>query len=119
MGDELASEYIIRRKQQSLDFIHSKGQMQLCRDTLMGQYRKKEKKIHYQIQEWNTCTTTYDILQNHYKYPTVCLLIDTAHRTDYCITVCGKWIFDSNLEFELTLTKSSLNYICSIIMTLM
>ena len=28
MGDELASEYIIRRKQQSLSFNHSKGQMQ-------------------------------------------------------------------------------------------
>ena len=28
MGDELASEYIIRRKQLSLAFIHGKGQMQ-------------------------------------------------------------------------------------------
>ena len=39
MGDELASEYIIRRKQQSLDFIHSNGQMQFCHDALMGKYR--------------------------------------------------------------------------------
>ena len=60
-------------------------------------------------------------MQNHYNYPTVCLLIDKAvcllldkaHRTDHCITVCGKWIFDSNLEFALPLTKSSLNYIFS------
>ena len=37
MGDELASEYIIRCKQQYLDFIHSNGRMQLCRDYLMGQ----------------------------------------------------------------------------------
>ena len=43
----------------------------------------------------------------------MCLLIDTAHRTDNCITVCGKWIFDSNLESALPLTKASLNYICS------
>ena len=49
MGDELVSEYIIRRKQQYID----------------------------------------------------------------CINVCGKWIFDSNLEFALPLTKASLNYICS------
>ena len=56
---------------------------------------------------------TYDILQNHYNYPTVCLLLDTAHRTNHCITVCGKWIFDYNLEFALPLTKASLNYICS------
>ena len=57
--------------------------------------------------------TTYDILQNHYNYPTVCFLLDTSHRTDHCITVCGKWVFDSNLEFTLPLTSAWLNYICS------
>ena len=44
MGDELASEYIIRRKQLSLTFIHDKGRMQFCHDTLMGQYREKKNK---------------------------------------------------------------------------
>ena len=88
--------------------------MQFCRDILMGQkIEKNELKIHYYIQEWNTNTTTYHILHNHYNYSTVCLLLDTAHRTDHCITVCGKWIFDSNLEFALPLTTASLNYICS------
>ena len=107
MGDELASEYIIRRKQLYLTFIHGKGRMKFYRDTLMGQYReKKEQKIHDQIQEWNTCTTTYDIFQNSSNYPTVCLLLDTAHRKNHCITVCGKWIFDSNLESTLPLTKA-------------
>ena len=48
----------------------------------------------------------------HSTVPTVCLLLDTAHRTDHCITVCGKWIFDSNLESALPLTKALLNYIC-------
>ena len=32
--------------------------------------------------------------------------------TDHCITVCGKWIFDSNLKVALLLTQDSLNYIC-------
>ena len=58
-------------------------------------------------------TATIDILQNHYNYPTVCFLLDTAHRIDHCINVCSKWIFDSNLEYSLPLTKVSLNYICS------
>ena len=53
------------------------------------------------------------ILQNNYNYPTVCLLLETAHQTDNCITICGKWIFDSNLESALPLTKALLNYICS------
>ena len=52
-------------------------------------------------------------MQNHYNYPTVCLLLDKAHKTDHCITICSKWIFDYNSEFALTLTKASLNFICS------
>ena len=43
----------------------------------------------------------------------MCLLLETSHRTDHCITVCGKWIFDSNLEFALLLTSAWLNHICS------
>ena len=52
------------------------------------------------------------LLLNHSNYPTVCLLLDTAHKTDNCITICGKWIFDYNLEFALPLTKASVNFIC-------
>ena len=44
----------------------------------------------------------------------LCLLLDTTHRTDHCINVCGKWIFDTNLECALPFTKASLNYICSV-----
>ena len=80
----------------------------------MGKYRENnEQRIHYRIQELNTYTMAYDILQNRSNYPTVCLLLDTENQTDHCITICGKWIFDSNLEFALPLTKASLNYICS------
>ena len=55
----------------------------------------------------------HDILQNQSNYTTVCLLLDTAHQADHFITVCGKWIFDSNLEFTLPLTSDWLNHICS------
>ena len=74
---------------------------------------KSELKINYHIQEWNTFTMTYDVLHTHSNYPTVCLLLDTSHQTDHCITVCDKWIFDSSLEFALPLTKTWLHYICS------
>ena len=53
------------------------------------------------------------MMTNHSNDPTMCLLLDTAHRKNNCITVCGKWIFDSNFEFALPLTKTLLNYICS------
>ena len=52
MGDVHESEYIIRRKQLSLEFIHDKGRMQFLSNTLIGINREKtEPKIHYQIQE--------------------------------------------------------------------
>ena len=44
-------------------------------------------------------------------HPNVCLLLDKWHGIDHCITVCGKWIFDSNLKVELPLTQVLLNYI--------
>ena len=65
---------------------------------------KKPKKPNYRIEEWHT-STPYDILRIQSTYPTVCLLLDTWQRTDHCITVCGKWIFDSNLKVELPLTQ--------------
>ena len=52
MGYLHASEYIIRCKELSLEFIHDKGRMKFLRNTLMGIKREKtEPKIHYQIQE--------------------------------------------------------------------
>ena len=89
MGDEIASEYIIRRKQQSPSFINNKVRMQFCRDILMGKIREKnEIRIHYRIQELHTFTT-YDIFHNQSNYTNVCLLSDTAHQADHFITVCG------------------------------
>ena len=69
MVDVHASEYIIRRKQLSLTFIHDKGQMQFLRNTLMGINReKKEPKIHYQIQEWKK-------IQRHLIYCIIIVII--------------------------------------------
>ena len=35
------------------------------------------------------------------------------HRTDHCITVCVKRIFDSNFKVALLLTQDCLNCTCS------
>ena len=79
---------------------------------LWGITEKKRKILNYCIEEWHT-STPYDILRNESTYPTVCLLLDMRHRTDHCITVCGKWMFDSNLKVALPLKQTCLNYICS------
>ena len=44
MGDEYASEYIIRREKMSLLKIQNKGRMHFCRDILMGNHKEKPNK---------------------------------------------------------------------------
>ena len=73
--------------------------------------KKNEKRPNYRIEELHT-STPYDIFRIQYTYPTVFLLPDKWHRTDHCITVCGKWIFDSNFEVAFPLTQDFLNYTC-------
>ena len=65
--------------------------------------KKKRKILNYRIEEWHT-STPYDIFRNLSYYPTVYFLLDTPHQTDHCITVCGKWMFDSNFEVTFPLT---------------
>ena len=86
--------------------------MHFCRDILIGHHREKnEKRLNYCIEEWHT-STPYDLFRNQSTYTTVCLLLDTWHRTNNCIAVCGKWIFDSNFEVAFPLEQDCLNYTC-------
>jgi hypothetical protein len=39
-------------------------------------------------------------------------LIDTSYGICHCITVCNKWIFDSNFECAFPLTQEALDFIC-------
>ena len=72
---------------------------------------KNEKRLNYCIEEWHT-STPYDIFHNQSTFTSVCLILETWHRTNHCITVCDKWIFDSNFEVAFPLTQDCLNYIC-------
>ena len=76
----------------------------------MGHHKeKRQERLNDSIEEWHT-STPYDIFWNQSTYPTVCLLLDTWHQTDCCITVCGKSIFDSNFEVAFPPTQDCLNY---------
>ena len=112
MVDEYTSEYIIRHNQKPLLGIQNKGLMHFCHDILMVHHKEKNEKIpNYCIEEWHT-STPYYIFRNQSTYPNVCLLPDTWHRTDHCITVCVIWIFDSNFEVAFPLTQEFLNDTC-------
>ena len=102
MGDGYASAYIIGRNQS----IFWKFMI-----FLWGITKKKRKWLNYSIEYWHT-STPYDIFWNQSTYPNVCFLLYTWKCTNHCITVCGKWIFDSNFEVEFLLTQDCLNYTC-------
>jgi hypothetical protein len=111
MGDVYAAEFIIQRKKLSLLAV-KKGRMRFCHDVIVGHYRKKkEMRLNYRVHEWKK-SMEFDIFRNVSNYPTVCALIDSSHGTGHCITVCNKWIFDSNFEWAFPLTQESLDYIC-------
>ena len=86
MGDEYASQYIIRRNNKCILEIHNKVRMQFYCDILIGHHNKKTKKNQYCIDEWHT-STPYYILRYQYTYPTVCLLLDIWYQNDHFITI--------------------------------
>ena len=112
MGDKKAAEYINRRKEQSLVAFSNGGRMQFCNDVILNHYKQKnEKKLRYTVQNWNE-SKPFDIFKDISTWPTVCLLLDSAGRAEHCVTVCNKWIFDSNFDYAFPLSEQCLHYIC-------
>ena len=46
-------------------------------------------------------------------YPTLCILTGEDGATNHAVTVVGEWVFDSNLECAIPLSRSSLDWCCS------
>ena len=56
---------------------------------------------------------TFDILNDISKNVTLVQLIDNLGIVNHAISIVGYWIFDSNYEKALYLTRESLDLICS------
>ena len=54
----------------------------------------------------------FDIFMNKSCWPMLCILVGSDNGTGHAVTVCGDLIFDSNLEYALTLTQENLNWCC-------
>ena len=46
-------------------------------------------------------------------FPILIKLIDFIGWIQNCVTVVGKWIFDSNITFNLPLTRGNMDYCCT------
>ena len=55
----------------------------------------------------------WNILENVDNDMVVVLLQGSDQKEDQCVTLFGKWIFDSNLKSALPLSKESLDLCCS------
>ena len=55
----------------------------------------------------------FDILKNISEYVTLVQLLDSFVDVNHVISIVGYWVFDSNYEKVLFLTKESLYIICS------
>jgi hypothetical protein len=75
---------------------------------------KQERKT-FQFCKVKKGLTKWDILQDSKNY-LMCLVgtQSSDHKTDHAISIVGKWIFDSNFDRALPLTKESLDLCCSL-----
>ena len=55
----------------------------------------------------------FNILANKENDLVIASLKGDDGKEDHCVTVFGKWVFDSNFEKALPLTQESLDYCCS------
>ena len=84
------------------------------RKVIENQCTQEERKI-FQLIKLKTCKilNTWDVLVNAPAYRMCVIGIrSTDGKTDHAITIVGNWIFDSNFERALPLTRESLD-LCS------
>jgi hypothetical protein len=74
---------------------------------------KKERK-YFQFTKLKKGLSKWDIIKDSQEYM-MCLvgLQSSDHKTDHAISICGKWIFDSNFQTALPLNRESLDLCCS------
>ena len=57
--------------------------------------------------------SSYNILENAEDALVIAVLCGKDGKHDHCVTVYGRWIFDSNIKHALPLTRASLDICCS------
>jgi len=71
--------------------------------------KKHTKPLNFKILKVND----WNIIKNEENNLIVVLLRGSDGKEDHCVTILGKWIFDSNLKNAIPLTKESLDLCCS------
>ena len=111
IGDTFAAESLLRLMSKSMDALD--GPIQFAQKVMTDcNQRKGEPRLKYSIETWDT-DDSFLPLEHLSPYPTMLHIVTSAGTSSHCITVCGKWIFDSNFGNALLLSIDSLDFICA------
>ena len=117
LGDERAEMAIASRIVDSLSFVpfRYKNRIDFAIDVLLAKKRVRkpnEPRLGLTIQEFKHVGQV-NVLEYSYNGATIVQLEDILGNTSHCITIAGKWIFDSNFERGLPVSIESLHMCCT------
>ena len=109
IGDKISSD---RFKDKITHLLKAHDRLKFAQDVALNCVQKKVKpryKISYELfKEEDGNYPLIDI----YPYPTLIQLKYFLVGIHHCVTVFGKWVFDSDFPFAIPLTKDYLYYCC-------
>ena len=117
LGDERAELAIANRIKTSLHVVPDlyKTRLSYAKDVLSSSRRVRERgepRLRYSIVEY-TEKNKFNPVAEVYNGVTLLQLEDLKGSRNHCVTVAGRWVFDSNLERALPLSYESLHFVCS------
>ena len=109
----LSSEFYFigdKIKDEKSSSLKTNDRLKLDQYVALNHLRKKGKprcKLSYKLSKEED---GYDTLLDISMHPKLIQLKDFIGGIHHCVTVVGKWMFDSNFTFALPLTKDNLDY---------
>ena len=119
-GDELAAERLMYYLEDSLKILTSKykakTRIEFAIHVITGNVRKKGMThLKYNTETWRCGRdemNEYNILKHQTFVPSLVQLANSDGECTHCVTIVGDYIFDSNFDKALALSKNNLD-ICS------
>ena len=99
-------------KQFASELFGSRKKIVECCDTIQ-QFSDAVTKLNAKFKFTILDTSKWNILKNHEANLIVAVLQGSDGKEDHGVTVCGKWLFDSNFEYALPLCQETLDLCCS------
>ena len=104
--------HYIGEKQYASEIYKMHKKIVNCKDAV-GRFSDYVRQINEKFQFYIFKTKEWNILENAQASLVLVTLGGSNGKQDHCVTLCGKWVFDSNFEYALPLCQESLDLCCS------